>query len=138
MGVRHRPDSFISITSKGLILNIYCLQTSCRQLYHSADIQEDIHRCVFIISKFTGSRTHVCRVEISSRRVGHSCLHEVPALFIFKAHRYCFFWQTLIIGHYNHIEGHIPISSYVHREHMLLRESNQPIKPNKEFCYLSQ
>ena len=80
-------DSFISITSKGLILNIYCLQTSCQQLYHSADIQEDVHRCVFIISKFTGSRTHVCRVDRSTCRVGDSCLYKVSYLFIFKERR---------------------------------------------------
>lgn len=55
-------------------------------------IQEDIHRCIFIFSRFTWSRTYVCRVEISSCRVGLSCLNKVPDSFIFKAHRCCFFW----------------------------------------------
>lgn len=86
---------------------------------------------------FTLSRTYVCRVEISSCRVGYYCLHKVSDLFIFKAHRYCFFWQKLFICHCGHSERQIPISSFAHREQMLLQESNQPIKPNKELCYLS-
>ena len=130
--------SLMAITSQSLTRNICYLQTSCRQLHHSADIQEDLHRCMFIISKFTGSRTYVCRVVISSCRAGYYCLHKVPELFIFKAHGCCFFWQTLFICHCRHGERQIPISSFAHREQLLLRESNQPIKPNNGLCYLSQ
>ncbi len=131
-------DSLMAIRSQSLTMIICCLHPSCRQLYHSADIQEDIHRCMFIISKFTGSRTYVCRVARSTCRVGDSCLHLVPNLFIFRERRSYFFCWMLFICYCHHCERQVPLSSFAAKKQMSIQESEHSIGSHKKRCYLGQ